>query len=136
MQLKSILLAVALSASASAYSIKGYTEKDCKGSGEDNQGSGAQECKTLTSSSYKSLKASPGDYVLTAYTGSCSESSGVYNPTEGYALQPGKCVNGDFGGYEAQFIPISKRDNITHPIDEELIAAYYAEFPEELDELK
>ncbi|PWY69795.1 hypothetical protein BO70DRAFT_399995 [Aspergillus heteromorphus CBS 117.55] len=138
MQLKSFLLALALgAASAQAWTIHGYTEKDCKGTADTaGSGSGKEACGTMKSSTYKSLKASPGDYVLTAYSGSsCSESSGAYTPSEGYALQPARCVNGDFDTYEAQFIAIGKRDNET-AIDEELVAAYYAEFPEELDELK
>ncbi|PYI01239.1 hypothetical protein BO78DRAFT_328127 [Aspergillus sclerotiicarbonarius CBS 121057] len=128
MQFKSLFLALALSASAQAWVIHGYTEKDCKGSATSAADSGATEtCLSLSSTSFKSLKAQPGDYVLSAFAKSSCDGNG-------YALQPGKCVNGDaFASYERQFIAITKRDNAT--LLEEY-ADYFAEFPEEIDEFR
>ncbi|XRM45236.1 hypothetical protein ABZX51_008337 [Aspergillus tubingensis] len=130
MQLKSILLALAFSAFAQAQTIHGYTKKDCPSDSSKtaSQQTTLNKCLTLDGSDYKSLKGSPGDYVLTAF----AESSCNGN---GYALPPGKCINGDkFTTYEIQFIPIAKRDNATALL--ELYADYYAEFPEEAEELK
>ncbi|OJZ85574.1 hypothetical protein ASPFODRAFT_135600 [Aspergillus luchuensis CBS 106.47] len=128
MQLKSILLALAFSAFAQAATIHGYSQKDCKGNPSDSDSSKTDTCLTLTASDSKSLKGSPGDYVLTAF----AETSCNGN---GYALPPGKCINGDkFTTYEVQFIPIAKRSNATALL--ELYADYYAEFPEEAEELK
>ncbi|CAK42649.1 hypothetical protein CBS115989_7089 [Aspergillus niger] len=129
MQLKSIILALAFSAFAQAATIHGYSEKDCKGTNPtDSSSSKTDTCLTLEASNSKSLKGSPGDYVLTAF----AETSCNGN---GYALPPGKCINGDkFTTYEVQFIPIAKRSNATALL--ELYADYYAEFPEEAEELK
>lgn len=95
MQLKSIILALAFSAFAQAQTIHGYSEKDCKGTNPtDSTSSKTNTCLTLEASNSKSLKGSPGDYVLTAF----SESKCLGN---GYALPPGKCINGDkFTTYE------------------------------------
>ncbi|PYH31464.1 uncharacterized protein BO87DRAFT_315166 [Aspergillus neoniger CBS 115656] len=129
MQLKSILLALAFSAFAQAATIHGYSQKDCKGDNPtDSSSSKTDTCLTLDSSSSKSLKGSPGDYVLTAFAESDCDGNG-------FALPPGKCINGDkFTTYEVQFIPIAKRSNATALL--ELYADYYAEFPEEAEELK
>ncbi|PYH63370.1 uncharacterized protein BO88DRAFT_430502 [Aspergillus vadensis CBS 113365] len=129
MQLKSILFALAFSAFAQAATIHGYSEKDCKGGNpSDSSSSKTDTCLTLDSSSSKSLKGSPGDYVLTAFAESDCNGNG-------FALPPGKCINGDkFTTYEVQFIPIAKRSNATALL--ELYADYYAEFPEEAEELK
>ncbi|GLA64468.1 hypothetical protein AtubIFM55763_008506 [Aspergillus tubingensis] len=128
MQLKSILFALAFSAFAQAATIHGYSEKDCKGNPSDSSSSKTDTCLTLDSSSSKSLKGSPGDYVLTAFAESDCNGNG-------FALPPGKCINGDkFTTYEVQFIPIAKRSNATALL--ELYADYYAEFPEEAEELK
>ncbi|RAL04848.1 uncharacterized protein BO80DRAFT_210619 [Aspergillus ibericus CBS 121593] len=127
MQFKSLFLALALSASAQAWVIHGYTEKDCKGSADTGASDGdLEKCLSLASTKYKSLKAQPGDYVLTAFAQSSCDGTG-------YALQPGKCVNGDFASYERQFIAITKRDNATL-LEEH--ADYFAEFPEEIDEFR
>lgn len=95
MQLKSILLALAFSAFAQAATIHGYSEKDCKGNQPtDSSSSKTDTCLTLDSSSSKSLKGSPGDYVLTAFAESDCNGNG-------FALPPGKCINGDkFTTYE------------------------------------
>lgn len=95
MQLKSIILALAFSAFAQAATIHGYSEKDCKGTNPtDSSSSKTDTCLTLEASNSKSLKGSPGDYVLTAF----AETSCNGN---GYALPPGKCINGDkFTTYE------------------------------------
>ncbi|PWY63666.1 hypothetical protein BO83DRAFT_431618 [Aspergillus eucalypticola CBS 122712] len=130
MQLKSILLALAFSAFAQAQTIHGYTKKDCPKADEEtgSDETTREKCLTLKSSSYKSLKGSPGDFVLTAFAESSCDGNG-------YALPPGKCINGDkFTTYEIQFIPITKRNNATALL--ELYADYYAEFPEEAEELK
>ncbi|EHA24945.1 hypothetical protein CBS63078_7498 [Aspergillus niger] len=129
MQLKSIILALAFSAFAQAQTIHGYTKKDCSDDATDaSDQTTLNKCLTLTGNSFKALKGSPGDYVLTAF----AETSCNGN---GYALPPGKCINGDkFTTYEIQFIPIAKRSNATALL--ELYADYYAEFPEEAEELK
>ncbi|RAH63747.1 uncharacterized protein BO66DRAFT_396747 [Aspergillus aculeatinus CBS 121060] len=111
MQLKSLLVALALGLSIQAYEIKGYTEKDCKGDadGSSTDGTNLEECGTLASSKWKSIKATPGDLVLTAYkSAKCAG--------EGYALQPGKCVNGEFTSYEAQWISTMRKRNTTEII--------------------
>ncbi|GKZ28291.1 hypothetical protein AbraIFM66950_003547 [Aspergillus brasiliensis] len=130
MQLKSILLALALSAFAQAQTIHGYTAKDCPGGDGSTASSETKTntCYNLDKSTYKALKGSPGDFVLTAFAESKCLGTG-------YALPPGKCINGDkFTTYEIQFIPIAKRSNATALL--EMYADYYAEFPEEAEELK
>ncbi|GKZ17824.1 hypothetical protein AbraIFM66951_012090 [Aspergillus brasiliensis] len=129
MQLKSILLALALSAFAQAQTIHGYTAKDCPSDGSTaSDDTTLNKCNTLTGSNFKSLRGSPGDYVLTAFAEAKCLGTG-------YALPPGKCINGDkFTSYEIQFIPIAKRSNATALL--EMYADYYAEFPEEAEELK
>ncbi|OOF93617.1 hypothetical protein ASPCADRAFT_209559 [Aspergillus carbonarius ITEM 5010] len=128
MQFKSLFLALALSASAQAWIIHSYTEKDCKGTADTAAQDGNLEtCINFGSTSYKSLKAQPGDYVLTAFAETGCAGTG-------YALQPGKCINTDpVVSYERQFIAITKRDNATLLED---YADYFAEFPEEIDEFR
>ncbi|RAL15865.1 uncharacterized protein BO97DRAFT_440479 [Aspergillus homomorphus CBS 101889] len=108
MQLKSLLVALALSLSVQAYEIKGWTKKDCSGDADSNPASGEVpvDCKDFDSSKWKSVKGTPGDLVLTAYKE--KKCAG-----EGYALQPGKCVNGEFASYEVQFISTMKKRNAT-----------------------
>ncbi|PYH77045.1 hypothetical protein BO82DRAFT_406515 [Aspergillus uvarum CBS 121591] len=111
MQLKSLLIALAISLSVQAYEIKGWTTKDCKGDPDSDSTSDTSvtTCGTLGSSKWKSIKATPGDLVLTAYkSAKCAG--------EGYALQPGKCVNGEFTTYEAQYISTMRKRNTTEII--------------------
>ncbi|PWY90340.1 hypothetical protein BO94DRAFT_22955 [Aspergillus sclerotioniger CBS 115572] len=128
MQFKSLFLAFALSASAQAWVIHGYTEKDCKGTADTAADSGSlKTCESFSAKDFKSLKAQPGDYVLTAFAEAKCDGTG-------YALQPGKCVNTkEVVTYERQFIAITKRDNATILEDH---ADYFAEFPEEIEEFR
>ncbi|PYH40818.1 uncharacterized protein BP01DRAFT_360953 [Aspergillus saccharolyticus JOP 1030-1] len=128
MQLKSLLVAFALSLSVQAAEIKGWTVKDCKGNSDNSNSVDAlTTCSSLESSKWKSLKAAPGDFVLTAYKD--TKCAGT-----GYALQPDKCINGEFASYEAQFISTMKKRNTTEIIVDDTTTE--AEPAENTDELK
>ncbi|PWY89852.1 hypothetical protein BO70DRAFT_393054 [Aspergillus heteromorphus CBS 117.55] len=124
MRLQSLLVALALAASVQAYTITGYNEINCLGS-EAGTTTGTQKtaCASLGTNKWKSIRADPGDFVLTAFGKHKETSSDDKDKCQGngYALQPGHCVNlqknDEFQEYSVQFIAIKGQD--PHPQDHE-----------------